>query len=126
MKIATIVSLALLLVTTGTAYKKEPEIAFVVEGKWEGKLGWGSTTPTRFIGLNLITGGQLERFTLSDEIDATGNWNIKGNTFTAEYSFQSGTIVNLTATLDKGRRKLYGTWENNAKEAGTWYIIKKN
>jgi hypothetical protein len=126
MRLVRLVSLALLLVVAGTACKKDSEPAFVMEGKWEGKLGTGNATPTSFVGLKIKTNGVLERISTNGEVAATGTWQLKGTAFTGMYTFTSGTVVNIKATVDKSKHILTGTWHNSASETGTWYANKTN
>jgi hypothetical protein len=126
MKLVRLASLALLLVMAGAACKKDAEPAFVIEGKWEGKLGTGNATPASFVGLKIKPNGVLERFSGNGEVAATGTWQLKGTAFTGMYTFTSGTVVNIKATVDKSKYIFTGTWNNSASETGTWYANKTN
>ena len=126
MKLVRMVSLALLLVIAGTACKKDSEPAFIMEGRWEGKLGSGTSTPGSFIGLKIKANGELERFTMNGELAASGTWQLKGTAFTGVYTFTSGTVVSLAGEVNKGEGKISGTWQNSASESGSWYVNKQN
>lgn len=117
--------LAALLSTVFFACKKDNnEPGFIIEGKWEGKLGNGNATPTGFIGLTIKPGGVLERTISSGSVSATGTWQLNGNSFTGTYTFtSSGTVVNLVGTVDKAKNKISGTW-SNPSEDGQWYVNK--
>lgn len=118
-----VVSLAGILVAC-----KKDNVAppFVIEGKWEGKLGTAPASPNSYFGIQIKPGGVLERFNSSGTVTATGTWQLAGNQFSGTYTFASGTIVEVTATVDKGQNKLSGNWENSGNEVGSWYANKMN
>jgi len=99
---------------------------FTIEGKWEGKLGTAPASPNSYFGIQVKPGGVLERLNSSGNVSATGTWQLAGNQFTGTYTFSSGTIVEINATVDKGQNKLSGNWENSGNETGSWYANKMN
>jgi len=119
MKIFKLSIIALLLPLAFVACKKSDDKPFTIEGIWEGKLGTGA------IGLNIKPGGNFERLNGNGEINATGTWQLQGNTFTATYSFNSGTIVNMTGVVDKSSNTITGTWKNDGNNQGVWNAAKK-
>lgn len=127
MKMLKTLGLGLLLAFVFVACKKDNDPpAFAIEGFWEGKLGSGNVTPNGYFGIKIKPGAVLERYNGSGSLSATGTWQLNGNNFTGTYTFTSGTVVNLTGTIDKGQNKLSGTWENNGDEEGLWNAMKKN
>lgn len=115
----------ILLGTVLMACKKDDVTPpFVFEGKWEGKIGNGSSTPSGQYALNIMPGGSLQRLSSSGAVSGTGTWQLAGNSFTATYTLASGTVVNISGTVDKGKYKISGIW-NNPSETGTWYVNKK-
>jgi len=99
---------------------------FVIEGKWDGKLGTAPNTPNSFFGIQIKPGGVLERLNSSGTVTGTGTWQLAGNQFSGTYTFTSGTVVEITGTVDKGSNKVSGNWENSGNEFGTWYASKTN
>ena len=119
-------ALVLLVVVAGIACKKDnTDTAFNIQGKWSGKIGNNADVPTGQFALNIKPGGGIERINSSGNALGTGTWALTGNNFTATYTLTSGTVVNLTATLDKGQNKLSGNW-SNPSEQGTWTVTKSN
>ena len=98
----------------------DDEPVFTMEGKWTGKLGTGSATPGSQFALNLKAGGTLERLNSSGSITGTGLWSLSGKSFTANYTFNSGTVVDLVGILDQANNKLSGSWTNSGGETGLW------
>lgn len=120
-------SLCLLLSLVFVACKKSNDApSFNIEGYWEGKLGTGNATPNNYFGIKIKPGAVLERYNGNGTLSATGTWQLNGNTLTGTYTFTSGTIVTLTASVDKGQNKLSGTWKNSGEEEGLWNATKKN
>jgi len=115
----------LLTLTTLAACKKDKQNSFIVEGSWEGKIGNGVVTPTGQLALNLLPQGQLERINSSGNIAGTGTWTLSGDTFNASYTLNSGTVVILSGTLDKGQSRISGNWSNDGDETGTWFVTKE-
>lgn len=115
--------LALLVSTAFIACDKDNDLkpsVFSVEGVWKGTTGNGG-----FFGLNIKPGGSLERISSTGEVSATGNWQLTDNTLSGNYHYiASGTDVTFTATIDKAKNELSGTWSNNGGEQGTMSATK--
>jgi hypothetical protein len=126
MKSLKIVMIVLCLAGSFAACKKDSVNVFSIEGKWEGKLGTAPASPNSFFGLNIKPGGVLERLSSSGNVSATGTWQLTGIQFTGTYTFSSGTVVNITGSVDKAQNKLSGTWQNNGNENGEWFASKGN
>lgn len=118
---------AILLTTAFAACSKNNDDTpppFVMDGLWEGKIGTGSVTPSGQYALKIKPGGIVERVNSSNNVTASGTWQLNGSNFTATYNYSNGTIVSVTGTVDKGKNKLTATWENNGNEEGTLFANK--
>jgi hypothetical protein len=122
------IAMTLLLTATLVACKKDSEPAlFTMTGKWVGKIGQGSSEPTGYYALNIKSNGTIERISSNGEVSATGTWTLEGEVFTAIYTYPgSGGTVNVDGTVDKGKNKLVGFWENTGDEEGTFYATRNN
>ncbi|MFC0774443.1 hypothetical protein [Terrimonas alba] len=126
MKIIKSLAVALLLTTSFVACKKDnTPPPFTIEGKWEGKIGTGNATPSGQYALNIKSGGTIERVNSNGTITASGTWQLAGDNFSATYNYQNGTVVEVVALIDKGSKKLSGSWENNGGEEGSFYANKQ-
>ncbi|HEX5653510.1 MAG TPA: hypothetical protein VFX58_10575 [Chitinophagaceae bacterium] len=121
MKILRMTFLALVLSSLFMACNKDNDTTppFSIEGKWTGTTGNGG-----YFGMNIKPGGVLERISSSGSVSATGHWQLNGNALTGDYTFTSGTVVTMQATVDKSQNKLSGTWANNGGEQGTMSATK--
>ena len=124
MKVLQILAVTLLMTIGFTSCSKDKDDdapVYVMEGKWTGKLSSGSGTPTGQFAMNAKPGGSFERLGSSGSVVGTGSWNLTGNSFTANYTLtSSGTVINLTATLEKASNKLTGSWTNDGGGSGLW------
>lgn len=126
MKIMKSLIVALLVTSFFVACKKDnTPPPFTIEGKWEGKIGNGNSTPSGQYALNIKSGGVVERVNSSGNVTASGTWQLAGSNFSATYNYQNGTVVEVTALVDKGSKKLSGNWENNGGEEGSFYANKE-
>ncbi|MGN6294608.1 MAG: hypothetical protein ACTHMV_17800 [Chitinophagaceae bacterium] len=131
MKLIKFFAAGLLMAALFTACSKDKDTpappAFNIVGRWEGKLGTGSSIPTGFFGLDVKANGKLDRINDEGEISGSGTWTVNGNTFTGHYvSNSNGVSIDVIATVDKLSNKLTGgTWENSGNNSGTWYANKK-
>jgi hypothetical protein len=119
---------ALLAITVFVAYSnKSDEIPrpFTIDGVWEGKIGTGTGAPSGQYALIIKDDGTIQRINTSGSITASGTWELAGRRLTATYNYSNGTIVIITATVDKEKNKLTATWENNGNEEGTLFATKK-
>ena len=121
------IAMALLLTATLVACKKDSEPApFTMIGKWVGKIGKGSNTPSGYYALNIKSNGTVERISSNGDVSATGTWALEGEAFTAVYTYPgSGGTVNVDATVEKAQNKLTGYWENTGDEEGTFYATRQ-
>jgi hypothetical protein len=123
MKFLQFVAVALLMTVGFSSCKKDKDEApvFVMEGKWTGNLSSGSGTPTGQFAMNAKSGGVFERLNSTGSVAGTGTWSLSGNSFVANYTLSSsGTVINLTATLEKASNKLTGSWTNDGGGSGLW------
>ena len=123
MKLLQFAAITLLMTATIVSCKKDKDEApaFVIEGKWTGKLSSGSGTPTGQFAMNIKPGGGFERLGSSGSVLGNGTWQLSGNTFTANYTLtSSGTVLNLTGSLEKATNKLSGSWANDGGGTGQW------
>ena len=67
----------------------------------------------------------IERVNSNGTVTASGTWQLAGDNFSATYNYQNGTVVEVTAIVDKGSKKLSGSWENNCGEEGSFYANKQ-
>ncbi len=126
MKIVKSLVVALLVTSFFVACKKDnTPPPFTIEGKWEGKIGTGNATPSGQYALNIKSDGVVERVNSNGTVTASGNWQLAGDNFSATYNYQNGTVVEVTAHMDKGSKKLSGSWENNGGEEGAFYANKQ-
>lgn len=103
-----------------------PAPAYIVEGIYSGKIGTGPAIPASQFELNLKKGGVIERINGNGAITGTGTWSLEGTTFTAKYQSNSnGSIIQLQGTLDKGKKRINGTWLNSGGNDGTYYVTKQ-
>ena len=54
-------------------------------GKYEGKFGTGSNTPSAFYAFNIKENGVLEEIKSSGEVVGVGTWTITGTNFRGSY-----------------------------------------
>jgi len=124
MKILTTAVIALFTAATFIGCKKESistPPSFTIEGKWEGTTGSGG-----YFGMNIKSGGGLERLSASGSVAATGNWELNGNSLSGSYHFpSSNTDVSFNATVNKAQNTFSGTWSNSGGEQGTMTASKK-
>ena len=126
MKIFNGLFMALFLATSLVACKKDNDAPpFTIEGKWEGKIGSGTSTPSGQYALTIKPGGVVERVNGSGSVTATGTWQLTGDNFSATYNYKNGTIVEVTGTVNKGTQKIAGNWDNNGGEEGSFYANKQ-
>jgi hypothetical protein len=130
MKFIKFFAAGLLMAALFTACSKDKDSstppAFNIVGVWEGKLGSGVNIPNGFFGLNVKSGGNLDRISADGEVTGTGTWTLDGTTFKGHYvATSNGVEIDVTATVDKAANKLTGAWENSGDNSGTWYASKK-
>jgi|SRR5687767_2850857 len=128
MKIMKLFFMSLFLAAVFVACKKDNDNTpppFAMEGLWEGKIGTGSVTPSGQYALKVKAGGVVERINSNGSVTASGSWQLNGNNFSATYNYSSGTIVNVTGNVDKGKNKMTATWKNNGNEEGSLYVDKQ-
>lgn len=119
------VSLALLLMATIVACKKDSEpAAFTIVGKWVGAIGQDANPPSGYYAINIKSNGTIERIDADGDVNATGTWELEGNELTAIYTYPGSTVVFIDATVDKSQNKLTGNWENSGDEEGTFYATR--
>ena len=106
--------------------KDADEKAYAIEGTWEGTIrATGSTLPA-FYGIKIKANHILERYNSNGVVTATGTWQLNSNSFTGFYKYaEGGTVLNVTATLDKNTNKLSGSYQNDGNGTGTWSATKK-
>ena len=118
--------LVMAAIFTACSKDKDSPAAFNIAGVWEGKLGSGANIPNGFFGLNIKSGGKLDRVSADGEVTGTGTWTMEGTTFKGHYvATSNGVEIDVTAGVDKAANKLSGTWENSGDNSGTWYANKK-
>lgn len=117
----------ILLSSTFVACKKDnDQKAYSIEGNWEGTLRASGSTLPSFYGIKIKAGHILERYNSSGKVVATGAWQLDNNNFTGTYTYaDDGTVLNITATLDKNTNKLSGSYQNDGNGTGTWAATKK-
>ena len=124
MKILTTAVIALFTAATFIGCKKESintPSSFTIEGKWEGTTGSGG-----YFGMNIKSGGELERLNASGAVAATGSWQLNENSLSGAYHFpSSNTDVTFNAIVNKNQNTFSGTWSNNGGEQGTMIASKK-
>ncbi len=120
-------ALLTLLVTVSmvACSKDETATGFSIEGLWEGKIGADNDIPTGNYSLRIKKGGALERIGQDGDVSATGSWNLQENNFTGIYFYSDGTVVDVTATLNKEAYSMTGNWENNHGGEGNFNLSKK-
>lgn len=123
MKIATIIMAGIITIAAFSSCKKEnPAPPFVIEGKWNGKIGTGSVSPASQFSLHIKPGGELERINNAGNVTGNGTWQLTGKNFSGSYELNSGTQISLTGTVVTEEGRLSGTWENNGGETGSWLL----
>lgn len=126
MKIATFIMAGMIAIAAFSSCKKEKATpAFIIEGKWNGKIGTGNVSPASQFSLHLKPGGQLERINNAGNVTGNGTWQLTGKNFSGSYELHSGTKVSLTGTVITEESRLSGTWENNGGETGSWLLNTK-
>ena len=101
-----------------------------IEGVWTGKYGFDNETPSIFFSFNIKPGGVIEELNSSGLSKGSGTWQLNGTTLTAHYQWKPplSTIYSVSATFDKSKGELTGTWgyDNSATDGGKWTMKKKN
>jgi hypothetical protein len=125
MKILKIAIIALLTSAALVACKKENvdsvQQPFTIEGKWV-----GTTNGSGYFGMNIKSGGSLDRLNSSGSIVASGNWELKGDSLLGNYQFlSSGTEVIFKALVNRTQNTFSGNWSNSGGEVGTMTASKK-
>lgn len=108
--------------TTSCKKENDSKPGFVVEGKWQGKIGTDPAVPISQFSLNLKSGGVLERINSGGTVSGTGTWSVNGDQFIGNYTLNSGTSIQLFGTVKKNINQIDGTWINNGGETGKWFL----
>jgi hypothetical protein len=126
MKIVKSVAIALMILSTWTACKKEKDDdAFKVNGVWQGTLTQVGQEGAGFFKFELKSNGTIERIKSTGEVVAFGTWQLAGDSLKATYTYiTSPTVVNLKGVLNKNTKNLSGKWANSS-EQGSWTADKK-
>lgn len=100
-----------------------------LSGKYEGKFGTGTNSPSSFFGFNIKQNGTLEEISSSGEVIGTGTWTITGNNFTGSYHyiFPATSFFKVAGTYDASSKKISGTWGygSSDKDGGKWFMTKQ-
>jgi hypothetical protein len=124
MKKTAFLSLLTILISLISCNKQRVDPVFTVTGMWEGRLKAGNKTDDSYMGLNIKENGVLERINSAGTVSATGTWQVMGDTLRGAYNFNSGTVVSIGASINRNEKKLIGTWNNDAKEEGSYFAFK--
>jgi hypothetical protein len=126
MKALKSVAIALMILSTWTACKKEKDDgAFKVNGVWQGTLTQVGQEGAGFFKFELKSNGTIERIKSTGEVVAFGTWQLAGDSLKATYTYTtSPTVVNLKGVLNKNTNNLSGKWANSS-EQGSWTADKK-
>ncbi len=124
MKLLKISFIALFIVSSFAACKKDKKPVVSIEGKWTGKGGLANAVPGQVFSFNIKPNEVLE-VTLADGSVYTGKWKLDGTNFTANYIGGLNLTSYYKGTLDNKAGKLNGTWGTNPEaNFGTWYMDK--
>ena len=130
MKFLKLCAAALFMLLIFLSCKKDADSILPVEGSWVGFYGNDNEVPSTFYKLNINHGGVIEELSASGEVKGSGNWTMKGNSFTAHYQWKAphNTFFTITGQLDPNSRKLVGTWgfDNSATDGGRWEATRAN
>ena len=126
MKALKSVAIALMILSTWTACKKEKDDgAFNVNGVWQGTLTQVGQEGAGLFKFELKSNGTIERIKSNGEVVAFGTWQLAGDSLKATYTYTtSPTVVNLKGVLNKKTNNLSGKWANSS-EQGSWTADKK-
>lgn len=118
MKIFKTLVLAIMLGATFVSCSKDDDSATQtqntgIEGKYVGKYGFDSETPSEDFILNIKSGGVFQEIgTNSGNPTGQGTWQLNGNKLTADYKmlFAPYNEYRVSLTYDATSKKLTGTW----------------
>ena len=125
MKLLKISLIALFIVSSFAACKKDKQNVVPIEGKWTGKGGLGATADKDFT--FIIKPNEMLEVTLANGQVFTGKWKLDGNNFTANYPGGFNITYYYKATFNSTTGELRaGTWgvDPATTNMGTWYMDK--
>jgi hypothetical protein len=100
-----------------------------IEGKWVGKYGFDSETPSVFYSFQIKAGGILEEYGESGMKIAQGTWKLENNVFTGTtFSLLgSNNQYSVIAAYNAAKGELLGDWgyDESVTDGGTWTMKKQ-
>ena len=126
MKVVKSVAIALMILTTWTACKKDKDdTGFNLNGIWQGSLTQVGQEGAGVFKFELKSNGTIERMKSNGEVVAFGTWQMAGDSLKATYTYIANpTVVNLKGVLNSNTKQLSGKWANSS-EQGSWTADKK-
>jgi hypothetical protein len=116
----------LTLIITGLASCKKDEATPGITGRWEGKWGFDSETPTHYERWEIKSNGDLIAYDDDGDLYAEGSWTLDGLVFTAEYTSTSDNDYSFSGSYDDQLLEIEGTWGGSPSvtDGGTFEMYK--
>lgn len=107
---------------------KKDDVAPVVTGRWEGKFGELTETPTYHYNFVVKPDGTLVRLGANDLVEGLGEWELEGTAFTGWYTMGNENYkFSMAGVYNAATGKINGTWGMgiNTTNGGQFYLNKK-